>query len=241
MSVYILPGLEDISRKAAEIFLRLSKQYISSANRFVVALSGGTTPRRLYALLGSDIFSNEIDWSNIHFFWVDERCVPKDDEESNYKLAFDTLLSKVPVRISNIHRIKGEEGPEKGASEYERDIRAFFGISGFPVFDLIILGMGEDGHTASLFSGSKSLYEKTSLAVPVYMKKPKSDRITLTLPVLDNAEQIIFLVAGRSKAKVIGAILDPEQQYRYPAGLIQPVHGFLTWLIDKDAAGNLYQ
>ena len=127
MSVYILPDLEAISHKAAEIFLHLAKQYISSANRFVVALSGGTTPRRLYTLLGSDIFRNAIDWNRIHFFWVDERSVPKEDEESHYKLVFDTLLSKVPVRASNIHRIKGEEGPDSAASEYERDIRAFFG------------------------------------------------------------------------------------------------------------------
>ncbi|HZV47884.1 MAG TPA: 6-phosphogluconolactonase [Thermodesulfovibrionales bacterium] len=240
MKVYILPDLEAISLKVAEIFLRLSKQYISSANRFVVALSGGTTPKRLYTLLGSDIFRNAIDWNRIHFFWVDERSVPKEDEESNYKLAYDTFLSKVPVRTPNIHRIKVEEGPEKAASEYERDMRAFFGTSGFPVFDLIILGIGEDGHTASLFPGSESLKEKARLAVPVYMQKTKSNRITLTLPVLNNADQIIFLVAGKSKSHIVRSVLvGDKERKQYPAGLINPDNDKIQWLIDQEAAGNL--
>ena len=238
MSVYILPDLEAISYKAAEIFLRLSKQHISSTNRFVVALSGGTTPRKLYTLLGSDIFRNEIDWSNIHFFWVDERCVPGDDEESNYKLAYDTFLSKVSVRTSNIHRIRGEEGPDEAASEYERDMRAFFGTSGFPVFDLIMLGIGEDGHTASLFPGTISLEEKTRLAVPVYTKKLKSNRVTVTLPVLNNADQIIFLVAGRSKTHIVRSVLAGDKKRKqYPAGLINPANDKIQWLIDREAAG----
>jgi len=238
MKAYILPDLEAISHKAAEIFLHLSKQYISAANRFVVALSGGTTPGRLYALLGADIFRNAIDWDRIHFFWVDERAVPREDGESNYKLAYDTFLSKVPVRSSNIHRIKGEEGSDKAASEYERDMRAFFGISGFPAFDLIILGIGEDGHTASLFPGSESLKEKARLAVPVYMQQTKSSRITLTLPVLNNAGQIIFLVAGKSKSCIVRTILAGEEKGKqYPAGMVNSANNNIQWLIDQEAAG----
>jgi 6-phosphogluconolactonase len=240
MKACILPDLEAISHKAAEIFLHLSGQYIASAGRFVVALSGGTTPKRFYMLLGSDPLRNMIDWGRVHFFWVDERCVPKEDEESNYKLAFDTFLSKVPVRAANIHRIKGEDGPDKAASEYERDIRKFFGISGFPAFDLIMLGVGEDGHTASLFPRSKPLEEKTRLAVPVYMKKPISDRVSLTLPVLNNSDQIIFLAAGKSKAHIVRSVLvGDKERKQYPAGLINPVNDKIQWLIDQEAAGKL--
>jgi len=238
MSIYILADLEAISRKAAEIFLHLSKQCISSSSRFVVALSGGTTPKRLYTLLGSNTLRNMIDWSHIYFFWVDERCVPKEDGESNFKLAFDNLLSKVPVRTSNIYRIKGEKNPDEGANEYEKDMRKFFGTSGFPVFDLIILGIGEDGHTASLFPRTKSLKEKTRLAVPVYMQKANSNRVTLTLPVLNNADQIIFLVAGESKAHIVRSVLTGNQERKqYPAGLINPSHDNIQWLIDQEAAG----
>ncbi len=238
MRALILPDLEAISHKAAEIFLHLSKQYISSAKRFVVALSGGTTPKRFYELLGSDVFRYAIDWSHIHFFWVDERCVPKEHEESNYKLAFNTFLSKVPVRTSNIHRIKGEDSPDKAASEYEKVMRTFFGTSGLPVFDLIILGIGEDGHTASLFSGSESLKEKTRLAIPVYMRKPNSNRVTLTLPVLNNASRIVFLVAGKSKAHIVKEFLAGDKESKqFPAGLINLENDNIQWLIDREAAG----
>jgi 6-phosphogluconolactonase len=240
MKVCVLPDLEAISRKAAEMFLNFSRQYVSSLNRFVVAISGGTTPGRLYALLASDIFRKAIDWSHIHFFWADERCVPKENDESNYGLTFYTLLSRVPVPPLNIHRIKGEKDPKQGAREYETDIRSFFGTSGLPVFDLIMLGMGEDGHTASLFPGSKSLKETERLAVPVYREKPESHRISLTLPVLNNARQVIFLVAGRSKANMVRLILKGGQERkRYPAGLIDPSHGNILWLIDQEAAGKL--
>jgi len=238
MRALILPDLEAISHKAAEIFLHLSKQYISSANRFVVALSGGTTLRRFYALLGSDIFRNAIEWSQIHLFWVDERCVPKEHEESNYKLAFDLLLSKVPLSASNIYRIRGEESPDRAASEYEKDMLGFFGTSGFPVFDLIILGMGEDGHTASLFPGSESIKEKTRLAMPVYMMKPKFNRVTLTLPVLNNALHIVFLVAGKSKAHIVKSVLVGDKESKqFPASLINLPNDNIQWLIDREAAG----
>ena len=157
-------------------------------------------------------YRNQVHWHSVHFFWVDERCVPKEHEESNFKTAFDALLSKVPIPDENIHRIRGEEDPERGARDYEEDVRKFFGMSGLPMFDLVILGMGEDGHTASLFPGSKSLEEAIRLAVPVYLEKPNWNRITLTLPVLNNAAQIIFLVAGRSKAAVLSEILGDGHQ-----------------------------
>jgi 6-phosphogluconolactonase len=166
--------------------------------------------------------------------------VPKEDEESNFKTAFDRLLSKVSIPDENIHRIKGEEDPDKAARGYEKEVRRFFGMSGLPMFDLVILGMGEDGHTASLFPGSNLLKERIRLAAPVYLEKPNRKRITLTLPVLNNATQILFLVAGHSKADVVYEILGHGQKKeRYPAGLIRPVHGSITWLIDQEAAEKL--
>lgn len=239
-SVQVLSDLEGISQEAASLFVNASRDSVAIRRRFVVAISGGSTPRRLYTLLSTAPYRDQIDWRNVYFFWADERCVPKGNEESNFKTAFDKLLSKVPIPDGNIHRIKGEEEPEKAARAYEEDIKKFFGMSGLPVFDLVILGMGEDGHTASLFPGSKSLEETDRLVVPVYLDKPNWNRITLTLPVLNNAAQILFLVAGSSKAAVLSEILgDGEKKRQFPACLISPIQGNMTWLIDQEAAGKL--
>jgi 6-phosphogluconolactonase len=232
--------LEAISHKAAEMFVNTSRTCIASQGKFSVALSGGSTPRKLYSLLGSAECSPQVDWQRVHFFWVDERCVPKEHEESNFKAAFDRLLSKISIPGENIHRIKGEEDPDKAAGDYEEEVRRFFGMPGFPMFDLVILGMGEDGHTASLFPDSNLLKERIRLAAPVYLEKPNRNRITLTLPVLNNATQILFLVAGHSKADVVYEVLgNGQKKERYPAGLIRPVHGSITWLIDQEAAEKL--
>lgn len=232
---HVLSGLEAVSHKAASVFIKLSESSIASKGRFSVALSGGSTPGRLYAFLGSE-YRDNIQWDSVDFFWGDERCVSKEHEQSNFKSAYDALLSKVSA---NIHRVKGELGPERAAIEYENDIRMHFRLkSGLPVFDLIVLGMGEDGHTASLFPGSESLKETERLAVPVY--DVEIPRVTLTLPVLNNASHLLFLVAGRSKAEVLRHIFENEdKRYDYPAGLISPVHGDVTWLIDKDAATGI--
>jgi 6-phosphogluconolactonase len=238
--IEVLSDLEALSHHAASIFVTTSKKSIETKKRFVVVISGGSTPRRLYTLLGSETYRHQVDWQHVHFFWADERCVPKDDEASNFKTAFDTLLSRVALPDKNIHRIKGEEAPDKAARDYEEEIKRFFGESERPGFDLIILGMGEDGHTASLFPGSKSLEEKVRLAIPVYLGEPKKNRITLTLPVLNNADQILFLVAGSSKAVVLSEVLgDGEKKRGFPAGLICPARGNITWLIDQDAAAKL--
>jgi 6-phosphogluconolactonase len=238
--VQVLPDLEAISREAATLFVNASRNAMAARKKFTVAISGGSTPRRLYTLLSSSPYCDQVDWQKVHFFWTDERCVHKEDEASNFKVAFDRLLSKVRVPDANIHRIKGEEDPEKAARDYEADIRKFFGASGLPVFDLVLLGMGEDGHTASLFPASKSLEETARLAVPVYLDKPNWNRITLTLPVLNNAAQIIFLVVGSSKAAVLSEILsDGEKKREFPAGRITPVQGKVTWLIDREAAGRV--
>ena len=239
-TIEVLSDLEALSLHAASIFVSASKNSIAAKKRFAVAISGGSTPRRLYTLLGSDAYRHRVDWQTVHFFWADERCVPKEDEASNFRTAFDTFLSKIALPDKNIHRIKGEEAPDKAARDYEEEIRRFFGESERPRFDLIILGMGEDGHTASLFPGSKSLEETVRLAIPVYLGEPSKNRITLTLPVLNNAVQILFLVAGPSKAGVLSEILgDGEKRKWFPAGLVRPAHGNMTWLIDQEAARKL--
>jgi 6-phosphogluconolactonase len=239
-NVQILSDLEAISHEAASLFVNASRNSIAARKKFAAAISGGSTPRRLYALMSAAPYCDQVDWQKVHFFWADERCVSKEDEASNFKVAFDRLLSKVPIPEGNIHRIKGEEEPEKAARDYEADIRNFFGVSGLPVFDLVLLGMGEDGHAASLFPGSESLEEKVRLAVPVHLGKPNWNRITLTLPVLNNAAQIIFLVAGSSKATVLSEILrDGEKRREFPAGRIRPVQGKVIWLIDREAAGRV--
>jgi 6-phosphogluconolactonase len=237
--IEVVSDLEDLSLRAASIVISASRSSIATKKGFAVAISGGSTPRRLYTLLGSETYRDQVEWQDVHFFWADERCVPKEDEASNFKTAFDTLLSRIALPDRNIHRIKGEEAPDKAAKDYEEEIRRFFEGSGRQGFNLIILGMGEDGHTASLFPGSKSLEEKVRLVVPVYLGEPKKDRITLTLPLLNNADLILFLAAGPSKAAVLSEILaGGEKKKEFPAGMIQPARGNITWLIDREAAAK---
>jgi 6-phosphogluconolactonase len=240
VKIEVLPDLEALSLRAASIFVDASRNSIATKKRFAAAISGGSTPRGLYMLLGSDAYRDQADWQHVHLFWADERCVPKEDEASNFRTAFDALLSKVALPDKNIHRIKGEEAPDKAARDYEDEIRRFFGETERPGFDLLILGMGEDGHTASLFPGSKSLQETVKLAIPVYLEEAKKNRISLTLPVLNDADQILFLVTGPSKASVLSEILGGRKKKTgYPAGLIRPARGSVTWLIDHEAAGKL--
>lgn len=239
MNVRVLPDIDGVSREAAMIFINAAKSSIVSQGRFTVAMSGGSTPIRFFALLRSDIYADKVDWSRTHLFWVDERCVPKEDKDSNFKGAWDSLLSHVPIPESNIHRIIGERTPANGALEYEKDLTTFFGADTLPAFDLVFLGMGEDGHTASLFPASDSLKENKKLTVPVYIEKLKSWRVTLTLPVLNNAKSTVFLVTGKNKADVLKKILRRDESAKnYPASLIKPDNESLIWLIDRDAAGQ---
>jgi 6-phosphogluconolactonase len=240
VDIQVCSDLETLSHKAAAIFVDISRNCIISKGRFIVAIPGGSTPRRFYTLLSSHCYREKVDWRYVYFFWTDERCVPKEYEDSNFRGAFETLLSKLQIPEENIHRIKGEEEPEKAAIEYEEDLREFFGKTALPVFDLVILGVGEDGHIASLFPGSSSLEETGRLAIPVFTEKQKRHRVTLTLPVLNNSTQILFLVAGHSKADIVYKILGEKiERARYPAGLIDPGQGTLIWLIDKEAAKRL--
>ena len=237
--VQIFKDEDELSRAAAEFFRKVAQESIIAHGRFAVALSGGSTPRRFYSLLGSPSYRDVLDWSRIHIFWADERCVPQDWPESNYKLVHDAFLSSVPLPAENIHRIRGEEEPADAAQTYEYELLSFIDSRGIVVFDLVILGTGEDGHTASLFPGSDALFERTRLAVPVFLEQPKINRVTLTLPVLNHAAQVLFLVSGRAKADIVRDILEGDETQRYPAGQVRPVSGEVTWFIDQHAAGKL--
>ena len=238
----ICPNTEELYGKAAERFAELAQQAAQARGRFTVALSGGSTPRGLYALLATAEYRERIPWSHVHLFWGDERCVPPDHPESNYRMVQESLLSKIAIPERNVHRMAGEKEPQIAAAEYEAELKNFFRLSegALPRFDLILLGLGEDGHTASLFPGSEALEDTEHLVVAICVEQLKTHRLTLTLPVLNNAAQVIFLVAGESKSAILKEVLraDPFSS-NLPAAKVQPVTGGLTWMVAEDVAADL--
>jgi 6-phosphogluconolactonase len=231
---------DELSRKAAGQFVSLARQAIAAHERFTVALSGGSTPKVLYSLLATGEFSEQLAWRQIHLFWGDERCVAPDHAESNFRMVKESLLSRTTIPTENVHRMAGEKAPAVAAPEYEIQLRKHFHIEDdrVPRFDLVLLGLGEDGHTASLFPGSSALNETERLVATTYVEKINAHRLTLTFPVINNAAQIAFLVAGKSKAPVVKAILTTEK-CDYPAARIRPENGRLIWFVTKDAASDL--
>jgi 6-phosphogluconolactonase len=235
------PDLEGISRHAARMFSNLSEESVSATGRFVVALAGGNTPQRFYAILGSEMYREKILWKAVHFFWGDERFVPLDHKDSNYLPVYENLLSRVPVRPGNIHPVDtGTDSPAVSSQLYEREIRDFFRLkdAGVPRFDLVILGMGNDGHTASLFPGDKALREKIHLAAPVVTGGTLHSRITLTLPVINNAGNVLFLVSGEEKASTLKRVIEGTNP-SLPASLVHPRNGRLIFLVDTPAGSLL--
>jgi 6-phosphogluconolactonase len=230
---------DDVCRQAAAEFVSVAQLSLRDKSRFAVALSGGSTPRALYSLLATPEFSRQVSWPQVHLFWGDERCVPPDHPESNYRMVRETLLGKIKIPPENVHRMAGEKEPCIAAAEYEDELKDFFQLTpgAFPRFDLILLGLGEDGHTASLFPGSDALKETKRLVAATYVAKLNAHRLTLTLPVLNHGAVVLFLVAGASKAPVVKEILrDDGQALRFPAAQVQPVDGRLIWLLTEDAA-----
>jgi 6-phosphogluconolactonase len=236
--ISVFDDLQSLSQSAAELFQSLSQAVIAARGRFAVALSGGTTPRLLYKLLGSVPYLNTIDWRRVYLFWADERCVPSDHPESNYRLVRDTLLENIPLPKRNVHNVQGEADPEEAARAYEQDIKAFYNTVTIPSFDLIILGVGVDGHTASLFPGSSSSLAAARIAIPVYLAEPQVNRVSLTIPVINHASNVLFLVAGRAKAGVLQNILYQGNSKGYPAGQILTENGTVAWFLDREAAGR---
>ena len=233
----IAADLDDLAFRAAELFKTAARAHVDQRGRFVVALSGGSTPRGMHRLLASPPVLMEVPWERTHLFWVDERCVPASDPESNLGTAWRDLLQYLPLPRENIHFVRGDFPPEEAAEEYQLELTRFFQLEEdeFPIFDLIFLGMGKDGHTASLFPGSSALHEESSLVVAVKGGTPNVGRVTLTYPVLNRARQIVFLVAGREKAETVKALLEGTRP-ELPAARIKPFHGEVIWLLDQEAA-----
>ncbi len=242
--IQIVENADAVSRAAAEMMVNLAQKKLKSKKSFAVALSGGSTPKNMFGILANDeALRKQMPWDSVHFFWDDERHVPPDHADSNYRMTNEAMLSKVPVPAENIHRIRAENpDADKAAEEYEQELQRFFKLETrqLPVFDCVFLGMGPDGHTASLFPKTKALHERKRLVVSNWVDKFQSFRITLTAPVLNNAEIVIFLVSGEEKAEPLKVVLEGQRQTdRFPSQLIEPTHGRLLWLVDRAAARQL--
>jgi 6-phosphogluconolactonase len=246
-TIRILPDADQLARFAARLFMSRSILSLPIQVQFTVALSGGSTPKKMFEILGNDErLKKQVrlgTWDYLHFFWSDERHVPPDHAESNFKMAYDSMLSPLGIREANIHRIKGElEDAGEAAHQYEVEILRDFPVQEdqLPKFDLIFLGLGSDGHTASLFPGTKALQEKKRTVVSNWVGKFYTDRITMTAPLLNNAACVVFLVSGQDKALPVKAVLEGRYEpQQLPAQLICPESGELIWLLDSAAASLL--
>jgi 6-phosphogluconolactonase len=240
--IRVLPTPQELFAAAAEEVVRLANQAVGERGRFAIALSGGSTPKSLYNLLATNARST-LPWDHTYFFWSDERHAAPTSPDSNYRMANEAMLSKVPVPPGNIYRVPAENPDAAAAAEaYEVSIRKFFQIEPgqWPRFDLILLGLGPDGHTASLFPGTAGLQEKSRLVIANLVEKLKTHRLTFTLPLINAARCVAFLVSGTDKATVLRSVLEdrgPGEQY--PAKLVEPSDGNLVWFLDRAAASGL--
>ena len=234
--IRILETPSDLFHAAAEELIRRAT---AKSGKFSVALSGGSTPKSLYSLLATEKRSS-VPWDKIYFFFGDERHVPPDHPESNSRMANEAMFSKVPVKSENIFRIHAEQDADHAAQNYEQSLRTFFSVKPgeFPRFDLIFLGMGPDGHTASLFPGTSALHENHRLVVANWVEKFKTFRITMTFPVLNHAACVIFLTSGADKAAMLHEVLENEKA-NLPCQKVRPIDGKLVWMVDKAAASGL--
>ena len=238
-NVCIFPTIEELSHAAAERTVKIVNEAFDRRGRCSLALAGGSTPATLYRLLASSPFRYAAPWQKVHYFWSDERCVPPDHPESNYLLARTTMLCSLEIPESQIHRMPGEEDPPRAAEMVEKKIRDVLEITHgfFPRIDLVLLGMGEDGHTASLFANAPDLHESERWAI-ASVKPGGWRRITLSLPAINHAHHIMFLVAGSGKAHMLKRALgDPTPEV--PAGLVRAVEGELHWMVDQAAASDI--
>lgn len=229
------PDLAALSRAAAMHFVEVAQAAVALNRRFSVALAGGATPELLYRLLATPEYSGQIDWKHTHLFWTDERCVPPDHPDSNYGMAWKSFIDAVPISMDNLHRIFGEIDPVIAAETYEQELKDHFKMA-VPRFDLILLGLGEDGHTASIFPGTTAATESTRLAVAVQHPQSNRWRVTLTLPSINHAANVTVLVAGAQKAPTLAKVTSGRAPL-LPAANIQPVDGRLIWMADSAAAG----
>lgn len=240
--IVVLPDLDAVSREAATRFVAAATQAVSAGGRFTVALAGGSTPERLYRLLAAAPYREQVPWQSVHVFFGDERTVPPDDTQSNYRMAKGAMLDALPVPLGQVYRMEGERDPLAAATAYEQTIRDVFALDAgqMPRFDLILLGMGPDGHTASLFPQTVALDNYTDAVAPNFVAKLDTWRLTLTYPALNAAARVLFLVGGGDKAAAVREVLRGEANTaEYPSQGVLPTHGTVTFLLDEAAAANV--
>ena len=233
--IKVSPNLAALAKETADVIFASASEAIAGQGKFSIALSGGRTPEALYTLLAQEPYRSVIDWAKVQVFFGDERCVPPDSPESNYGMARRAMLSKVPIPGDNIYRMRGEIDPNEAAKEYGQMLKEKFGDGGI---DLVLLGMGDDGHTASLFPGTEALNETKHRCVANFVPKLKTWRITLSAPFINQSKRVLILVAGKEKTQRLHEVLEgPRDPQRLPIQLIAPVKGQLVWMVDAEAAG----
>jgi len=240
--VRIYGSVKELMEAAARILEEEAARAVTSNRELYVALPGGDTPRTLYRRLAEEPFRSEISWSRIHFFWSDERCVPPNHPESNFRMVSDTLLSRISIPEKNIHRIRGEARPDEEAGRYGREINQVVPIisGGMPRFSWILLGLGKDGHTASLFPEAAAMHAAKIICATAVHPESGRRRITMTLPLINNAARISFIVSGKDKAEIVSEILNKDSDHRrYPAAMVASKDGLFEWLLDAGAASAL--
>lgn len=237
--IEVFKTIEEFEQKAAEEIIRATNQAIRDRGVCFLALSGGETPRRVYRRLGTEHLKNQVNWKCVYLFFSDERSVPQTDPQSNFGMARLSLISQVDIPQEQVHRMKGEINPTVAAEEYEREIHEAFGERQVR-FDLVLLGVGEDGHTASIFPGTSIVKEKRALARALFVPRLNSWRVTLTFGAINNAREVLFLASGKQKAAIVRCIVSAsEPTEELPATMVQPVDGTLRWMIDEEAASEL--
>lgn len=239
MELHICKDATELSQQAAKWIAGYISATLKKQDRFTIALSGGSTPQKLHTLLAAAPYKDQIDWGKVHVFWGDERAVPFEDSRNNAKMAYDTLLNHVPVPASHIHVMRTDIDPQAAAAAYEKILQQYFGHT-TTSFDLVLLGMGDDGHTLSLFPGTPVIHEEKKTATAFFLKEQDMFRITLTAPVVNRAARVAFLVAGAGKTNALKEVIDGD--YRpdtYPSQVIKPNPGELHWFLDKAAAALL--
>lgn len=238
-SVEVYADNTALADAVAEQIITLAWSAITARGRFSIGLSGGSTPRALFEMLAQAPYAPRLDWGRVHVFWGDERCVPPDHPDSNYRMAYEALLKHVPVPGENVYRMRGELDPAEAAGDYERVLRRFFGDQK-PRFDLLLQGMGDDGHTASLFPGTMALRERNRWVIPNYVPKLDAWRITLTVTAINAARGVIFMVSGARKAQALHDVLEgPHQPDTLPSQFVAPADAQVAWMVDEAAASLL--
>ncbi|HET7462977.1 MAG TPA: 6-phosphogluconolactonase [Longimicrobium sp.] len=237
--IEVYPDAHAAARTGAESFVARAREAVEARGRFTVALSGGTGPREMYTLLGTDDFSARIPWEGVHLFWGDDRCVPPHHPRSNHAMAWEAFIRRVPIPPGNVHRILGELPAAEGAARYADELARVFG-PGIPRFDLVHLGVGPDAHTCSLFPFAPLLRERERTVAPALNRELGEPRVTFTFPVVNAAARLEMLALGAGKAEVVWKVLrGPLDVFRLPAQNLRPTAGELVWMIDRAAAARL--